>query len=173
MVKKALVLFTLVLVLTVVGCDSPSEKYATSEVIPTSTVTTRPSPTYTPVSTSTPLLTASPTSTEPPPPSPTATVSSQESEDSGFRVSIILDDSLREEDTHVSAAWLGYGATRVEWVSENLSAEDYSKFGYQRSFEEEFSARETLAVIWTELETSQPGLTDQYLDQLVTVYHYL
>jgi hypothetical protein len=88
-----------------------------------------------------------------------------------YQIGIVLDPSLQSEDISIASAWVGYAASRAEWIQTNISAEEIVQKGYHRTFEEEVAARSSLAKIWKELlGNSQPDLKNSYLDDLLKVY---
>jgi len=82
---------------------------------------------------------------------------------------VVIDPTLLEEEAYaeeISAAWMGYAFARLNWVMPYFSSEELGGEHYQRSFEEELKARETLARIWEELKINTPELEDPYLNDL-------
>ncbi len=124
--------------------------------------------------TAVPVVLATPTIKNVPTASPTASLPepspTSSSMKTGYQVRIVLDPSLQSEEIPVMSAWVGYAATRAEWIQNNVSADDIAQKGYQRTFEEEVSARSTLAKIWKELGDADAGLKNPYLDALLKVY---
>jgi hypothetical protein len=85
-------------------------------------------------------------------------------------VNITLDEAgLKGKSDSVTAAWMGYGMARANWLSDHVIGKANHPLTYRRTFEEEFTGRETLVKIWSELKESDATLKDAYLDQLVAI----
>jgi hypothetical protein len=81
---------------------------------------------------------------------------------------IILDDSLKEGDPRVIAAWMGYATRLSDWVESH--PEQINDDSHVKTFEEEVAAREFLVGTWQEVRNEAPGTPDPYLDQLSQVH---
>ncbi|MBI5354543.1 MAG: hypothetical protein HZB50_18030 [Chloroflexi bacterium] len=138
-----------------------------------STTNTQPSnqtstPTVEPLVLTTPRTTSAPTKTPTaslPEPSPTS-----DSIKTGYQAGIVLDPALKNEETPIISAWMGYAISRTEWIQANVSTDEIVQRGYERTFEEEVSARSTLAILWKELRGPDTSLKNPYLDDLLKVY---
>lgn len=121
-----------------------------------------------PVVLTSPITTNVPTeslATALPEPSPTSS-----SIKAGYQAGIVLDPSLQNEEIPVMSAWIGYAASRAEWIQTNVSVDEIVQKGYQRTFEEEVAARSTLSELWKEFGDSDVNLKNLYLDDLLKVY---
>ncbi len=84
--------------------------------------------------------------------------------------SIVLDNSLRNKSENIAAPWTGYGLALSNRIAENPHLVRQGDSVYQPSFEDEVSCRETMLKIWSELKTADYTLSDDYLDQALTVW---
>lgn len=93
-----------------------------------------------------------------------------QSGDDKVKITITLDEAgLKGKPESVLGAWMGYGIARANWLSENVLVKPDAVESYHRCFEEELAGRESLAKIWIELKQSNSKLSDEYLDQIVSV----
>jgi hypothetical protein len=72
--------------------------------------------------------------------------SADEKQPPPFKTIVVYDKALEDEPSDdVLAAWLGYGLARANWIRDRYSEGKLDISAYQPAFEEELSARETLA----------------------------
>ncbi|OQW37413.1 MAG: hypothetical protein A4E19_13485 [Nitrospira sp. SG-bin1] len=83
--------------------------------------------------------------------------------DSKFQ--IVVDPSTPKE---ILAPWLFYAGSRAHWMEKKFFEQNPGVTSYQYTFMEEVEARKRCAHLWREVRVKD-GLTNRYLDDLVTV----
>jgi len=83
------------------------------------------------------------------------------------QLAIVIDDSLKDGDPRIIAAWMAYAAALSDWVESN--PEQIKDNSHKKTFEEEVAAREMLVDTWKEMRVEAPGTGDTYLDELTQV----
>lgn len=96
-------------------------------------------------------------------------VAALEKEAPDVSITLVVDESLFNQDEKIFAAWLGYGLVRKKWIREHVSLKNGESYTYRRSFNEEVEGRESLAKTWEELNADGPQQKDVYLDALLSV----
>ena len=83
---------------------------------------------------------------------------------------VLLDESLMNDDADpsVSAAWLSYALSHVNWIKDHYKDKDPVK-DYKLTFEEELFCRDNMVQVWYEIQEKTPGLQDVYLNETLTV----
>ena len=83
------------------------------------------------------------------------------------QLAIVLDDSLKNGDPRIIAAWIAYASALSDWAETN--PEQIKDNSHKKTFEEEVAAREMLVDTWQEMRVEEPGTGDTYLDELTQV----
>lgn len=84
---------------------------------------------------------------------------------SDSKVGIVVDPSTPKE---ALAPWLFYAGSRAHWMEKKFFEQNPGVTRYQYTFMEEVDARKRCAYLWREVRVKD-GLTNRYLDDLVTV----
>jgi hypothetical protein len=86
------------------------------------------------------------------------------------RYVVLLDETLLDDnaDSAVSAAWLSYALSHVNWVKDNYVDKD-PVTDYKLTFDEELLCRNNMVQVWFEIQEKTPGLKDSYLDEMLLV----
>ncbi len=75
------------------------------------------------------------------------------------------------KDPHAFAAWREYGKFKQEWRQALFFEQFPDEKEYRYSYKEELDCRKRLALYWADLKKANPGIENEYLDDLLKVYN--
>jgi len=75
------------------------------------------------------------------------------------------------KDPHAFTAWQEYGKFKQEWRESLFFKQFPDEKKYRYSYKEELDCRKRLALYWADLKKANPGINNEYLDDLLKVYN--